>query len=294
MALMIQITCSLFMILFVFISLAFLTLIERKILGFYQVRLGPGKTSVIGMIQPFSDALRLFIKMKLIISYAMGLVWVLSPLLSMLILLMNVLILPFGEGCMNFRSSLLILMVNFSLSIYFVLGRFYSGRKYRVLGMWRSLVQIMSYEVIFMFFLIFIFFHRRKLLLVGIEMGIFDFFLFIMLPLWILVIIIESGRIPFDIIERESELVSGFNTEYWGGGFAFVFIYEYGIIVFIRLITGMLFFTGLIVVFFFFVIMGFFIFSRGLFPRVRYDFVLIFSWKVFLPLGLLVSSVLLV
>jgi NADH:ubiquinone oxidoreductase subunit H len=275
-------------------SLAFLTLLERKVLGFMQFRRGPSKTSLGGAFQPFRDSIKLFIKSKVFLMGSLSFIWLVSPVLGVLLLLLNLIILPFGEYVVGFDFSFLFFLLLVSLSVYMVLGRYYSGRKYRLLGMCRSLVQIISYEVVFAFVLLVVLYFRSRYRMVWSCYSCFGFSLLFVLPVFLVLMVMESGRMPFDIVEGESELVSGFNTEYWGGRFSFIFMFEYGMLVVMGVVFCFIFISEVLMLFIFGLVVISFILIRGSFPRIRYDVFLMFSWRRFFFLGLIITSVLLV
>ncbi len=188
-----------------------------------------------------------------------------------------------------FLSTIFILFVCLIRTrVYFVIiGGYFSGSKYRALGSYRSVVQIISYEVIIIFIFV-VFFYLFYSWNFSSKIFMYENFSFIFcLPfvfIWIIVILSESNRLPYDFIEGESELVSGFNTEYWGGYFSFFFIYEYGCIILFRVITSYLLFRSLYRILFFLFIIFIFLWVRATYPRFRFDFIIKILWKKLLPL----------
>lgn len=272
----------------ILISVAFFTLFEVKSLGIIHLRPGPNKVSLRGLLQPIGDFVKLFFYgFYFIISYNFFF-YFFSPFLGVFLsfILWGIYFSYFSY--FSFFWGILIFFCISRFSVYFLLFRGWrSGTFYSFLGSFRSSAQAVSYEVSMIFIFIsylFIFFTFRFFDLFRIIGGVY--FSFISFPLficWFISCLAESGRSPFDFSEGESELVSGFNTEYSGGFFALIFLCEYSFIVFLCLLTSFIFGLNFyfIKVFFFCFL---FIWVRSSFPRLRFDLLIIFCWKVLLPL----------
>nr|UGS80515.1 NADH dehydrogenase subunit 1 [Polypsocus corruptus] len=283
------------MIIFILIGVAFLTLLERKILGYIQIRKGPNKIGFMGILQPFSDAIKLFSKETINPIKSNYLIYYLCPLFSFSLVFLGWLIIPYMSVFINFNFGFLFFMVCLSFSVYgIMIAGWSSNSSYALMGGLRSVAQTISYEVS----LIFIF--LNMLILCG-GYSLLDFyffqnlcwFIFISFPLFKMLFVsmlAETNRTPFDFAEGESELVSGFNIEYSSGGFALIFLAEYSSIMFMSLIISVIFFgSNLKSLMFFFIIsfMSFsFIWMRGTLPRYRYDKLMNLCWKSFLPISL--------
>nr|ALO77514.1 NADH deshydrogenase subunit 1 [Mordellidae sp. GENSP01] len=283
---------GLILLICVLVGVAFLTLLERKVLGYIQIRKGPNKVGFMGILQPFSDAIKLFSKEQTFPFMSNLNIYYLSPVINLVISLFIWMSMPFVTVLFNFNFSVLFFLSVSSLGVYTImLSGWSSNSNYAMLGGLRSVAQTISYEVslsiIFMSFIIFI-----------LSMNLFDFmkyqyyvwFFFISFPLcfmWVISSLAETNRTPFDFAEGESELVSGFNVEYSSGGFAFIFLAEYGSILFMSMICSLIFLGGDFLSWMFFVklvFMSFFwIWVRGTLPRFRYDKLMYLAWKSFLP-----------
>lgn len=259
-------------------SIAFFTIIERKILGIFHIRLGPNKIGNLGILQPFSDAIKLFTKNLNNLSKINEFYWNISPLLTFLIFLLILIFLPIKIENNNFIFSILTLLFIIGIPSFTLFWRsFFSFRKFRIIRSKRCISQILSYEIGIMILLIFLF---SIFLTINIENLIFKIykiknFKFLILIIFYVIILSETSRIPFDFIEGESELVSGFNIEYSSSYFSLFFIYEYGIILFFCILIRLIFNKFLIS----FILIYFFILIRASFPRFRYDQIIIFFWK---------------
>lgn len=270
-------------------------MLERKILGYIQIRKGPNKLGFKGLLQPFRDAIKLFTKEQTFISYGNYYPYYFCPVFIFFISLLIWLIIPYWWGLKNIGLGLLFFLCCLSIRVYGLIIRGWSSfRIYALLGRLRSVAQTISYEVRLIFILIRIFFLVGNYRFIRFYLGQFYiYFFFLRLPLAIILIVsilAEINRSPFDFAEAESELVSGFNVEYRRGGFALIFMAEYSIILFIRIIYICLFIGSDFINIFFFlkliIIRFFFIWVRGRLPRFRYDKLINLCWKRFLPLSL--------
>nr|QWL15016.1 NADH dehydrogenase subunit 1 [Morphostenophanes sinicus] len=279
----------------VLVGVAFLTLLERKVLGYIQVRKGPNKVGFIGILQPFADALKLFTKEQSMPFMSNFLIYYFSPVLNLFISLFLWMSMPFLSVMFNFELSLLFFLSVASLGVYTVMMAGWSSNSaYSLLGGLRAVAQTISYEVSLSLILM-------SFIMLVLGLSLLDFMYFqrylwfvcLCLPLsvmWIISGLAETNRTPFDFAEGESELVSGFNVEYSSGGFAMIFLAEYSSILFISMISVLLFMGGDLYSFWFFVkLVGlsfFWVWVRGTLPRFRYDKLMYLAWKSFLPCSL--------
>nr|QNG56352.1 NADH dehydrogenase subunit 1 [Thesaurus zaitsevi] len=283
------------LILMVLVGVAFLTLLERKVLGYIQIRKGPNKVGFMGLMQPFSDAIKLFSKEQTYPYMSNFILYYFSPVVNLFLALFLWMCMPFISLTLSFNFSVLFFLCLSSLGVYTImLAGWSSNSNYSMLGCLRSVAQSISYEVslslIMMSFLILIF---SLNLLDLMKFQEYIWFIFLLFPLglmWLVSCLAETNRTPFDFAEGESELVSGFNVEYSSGGFAMIFLAEYASILFMSMMCCLMFLGGDIVSFMFFlkvIMLGFFwIWVRGTLPRFRYDKLMYLAWKCYLPVSL--------
>nr|DAC76778.1 TPA_asm: NADH dehydrogenase subunit 1 [Pseudomyrmex ferrugineus] len=290
--------CNLFLILmsiiYAILGIAFFTLLERKILGYIQIRKGPNKVGLNGLLQPFSDGLKLLSKEIFIITKSEYYLYYLSPLLMMLMMLSMWLLIPVYTNIYYLNYSILIMIVFMSFGSYLVLFLGWSSNSvYSMMGTLRSVSQMISYEVSFIMIIL-------LLMIMAEGMSFFDLAqwqiwcwnLFSMFPICLIFfisILAELNRSPMDFIEGESELVSGFNIEYFSSGFTLIFLAEYGMIVFFSVVFSLMFSSLLYSPFIVILVMlvgAMIVISRGLLPRMRYDELMYLCWKIILPLVL--------
>nr|ALD88455.1 NADH dehydrogenase subunit 1 [Megachile sculpturalis] len=278
------------LMLMVLLGVAFLTLFERKILGYIQCRMGPNKVGFMGLLQPFSDAIKLFSNELFMLGNVNLMLYLISPMLMLIISLMYWLIYPYYINLIKMDNSLIYIFMLLSFSVYPVMfGSWSSNSIYSMLGCLRSLVQTISFEVslFMMFFMMFMFVEGFSI--INLMMFSMSFKLIIIFfPLYLMFfmsMLIELNRVPFDLVEGESELVSGFNVEYYSGNFSLIFISEYMNILFMMFILTILFFNWnfnlimlLIMMFHVFLV----IWIRSVMPRIRYDELMYLCWKKFL------------
>nr|YP_010500045.1 NADH dehydrogenase subunit 1 [Cryptocephalus dimidiatipennis]UWV18209.1 NADH dehydrogenase subunit 1 [Cryptocephalus dimidiatipennis] len=286
---------NLIMLVGILISVAFLTLFERKILGYIQIRKGPNKLGFLGLLQPFSDAIKLFSKEQTFPYLSNFNIYYLSPIVGLFLSLLLWCIMPFFSYLMSFNLSVMFMLGVSSLGVYCVmLAGWSSNSNYSLLGSLRAVAQTISYEVsLFLMFLSFLFLVLDYSFISFLKYQEFIWFLFIMFPLcvmWVTTCLAETNRTPFDFAEGESELVSGFNVEYSGGGFAMIFLAEYSSIIFMSMVCSLLFLGANFNSFTFFVKIGFmsflWVWVRGTLPRYRYDKLMYLAWKSYLPVSL--------
>nr|AFN21405.1 NADH dehydrogenase subunit 1 [Choaspes benjaminii] len=285
----------LILIIGVMIGVAFLTLLERKILGYIQIRKGPNKVGYMGLLQPFSDAIKLFTKEQMYLNYSNYMSYYFSPIISFILSLMIWMLIPYYFNMVSFNLGILFFFCCTSLGVYtLMVAGWASNSNYSLLGGLRAVAQTISYEV------------SMSLILLSCIILVMDFnllmfnhyqimiwFFFLMFPLslcWMSSSLAETNRTPFDFAEGESELVSGFNIEYSSGGFALIFLAEYSSILFMSLIFVLIYMGGydLSIIFYLKVVFisFFFIWVRGTLPRYRYDKLMYLSWKIYLPISL--------
>lgn len=278
--------------LLILLSVAFFTLFERKVIGLFHLRLGPNKVSFIGLIQPLLDALKLFSKQNLTPLRANKFVYHLAPQIGLFLAYFVWLTLP---------NIYLIVSINYSLVLFFCVGSIMvfavlmsgwsSNSKYSLIGSLRSVAQSISYESVFrtlvVMLMLLIYSYSIRSLFTQSSL-LFLFFL----PIWVICTLAETHRAPFDFRESESELVSGFNTEYAGANFSFLFLSEYSVLLYSCVLITYIFFISFLPVNLLAImamalfISFFFIWVRITFCRFRYDMLIIISWKVLLPLVL--------
>nr|APX40394.1 NADH dehydrogenase subunit 1 [Cryptocephalus schaefferi] len=284
----------------VLISVAFLTLFERKILGYIQIRKGPNKVGFLGLLQPFSDAIKLFSKEQTYPYYSNFNLYYLCPVISLLLSLLLWCTMPFFTYLFSFNLSVMFMLSVSSLGVYSImLAGWSSNSNYSLLGSMRAVAQTISYEVsLFLIFLSFLFMILSYSFVDFLKFQENIWFLWIMLPLcmmWFVTCLAETNRTPFDFAEGESELVSGFNVEYSSGGFAMIFLAEYSSIIFMSMICSLMFLGGDFYSFMFFLKISFmcflWIWVRGTLPRFRYDKLMYLAWKSYLPVSLFLLMV---
>nr|YP_010309768.1 NADH dehydrogenase subunit 1 [Lagorina sericea]UMR54885.1 NADH dehydrogenase subunit 1 [Lagorina sericea] len=283
------------LIICVLVGVAFLTLLERKVLGYIQIRKGPNKVGFTGILQPFSDAIKLFSKEQTFPLMSNFNIYYLSPMANLSISLLLWASMPFVSVFFNFNLSILFFLSVSSLSVYtLMLAGWASNSSYSLLGSLRSVAQTISYEVsLALIFMSFIFLILSMSLLDFLKGQKYMWFIFLMFPLslmWVISGLAETNRTPFDFAEGESELVSGFNIEYSSGGFALIFLAEYASILFMSMICVLMFMGGNLYAFTFYVKLSLvsflWIWVRGTLPRFRYDKLMYLAWKSFLPCSL--------
>nr|AOW68758.1 NADH dehydrogenase subunit 1 [Plectus aquatilis] len=265
----------------ILLSIAFVTLFERHLLGISQSRLGPNRVSIMGLVQPLLDGIKLLSKEGVMPSSGNILLYIGAPLISFIIMILEWFTLPPMYPFLSFQWSCMFFLSCVGLMVYATLvSGVASYSKYSSIGALRSSSQTVSYEVVFailvismiMLFVSFSFQNSMNFLVLS---GLF--------VVWFICLIAETNRAPFDFAEGESELVSGFNVEYSSSGFVMLFLAEYGSIIMLSYLTSVLFFfcssffTGLI---FFSVIL-----IRSVYPRFRYDKLMGFVWFKLLPVS---------
>lgn len=279
-------------IVFVLIAVAFVTLIEQKVLGGLQIRLGPSKVGYWGLLQPFSDAVKLFLKEYTFPRLGNNGLFFFIPFLSLFLVLVLWGVTPTIFGGLTFELGLFFFVAVSSFSVFPILAAGWtSNSKYSLLGGLRAVAQIISYEVSLITVLLRFIWVKRSLRFYQLmKFSFFSFgFFFPLRLIWFASRLAETNRTPYDFSEGESELVSGFNTEYSAGGFTLIFIAEYARIIFISLLFSVFFLQrglGIFFLFKVFFVVFLFIWVRGTIPRYRYDKLINLAWKRFLPIRL--------
>ncbi|YP_008757633.1 NADH dehydrogenase subunit 1 (mitochondrion) [Spodoptera litura] len=285
----------LILIIGVLVGVAYLTLLERKVLGYIQIRKGPNKVGFMGILQPFSDAIKLFTKEQTYPNFSNYLSYYFSPILSFILSLMIWLLIPYYFNMVSFNLGVLFFLCCTSMGVYTVMvAGWSSNSNYALLGGLRAVAQTISYEVslalilmssiiMIMDFNLLLFFYYQN----------YIWFIILMFPLslcWMSSSLAETNRTPFDFAEGESELVSGFNIEYSSGGFALIFLAEYSSILFMSLLFVLMYMGGFSLSIMFYLKLLFisflFIWVRGTLPRYRYDKLMYLAWKSYLPISL--------
>ena len=291
------------------ISVAYFTLVERKVMGSIQRRRGPNVIGYLGLLQPLADGLKLFAKETILPSNANTFIFLLAPILTFVLSLLGWAVIPFGDGIVlsDINVGLLYLFAVSSLSVYgILLSGWASNSKYAFLGSIRSAAQMISYEVSIGFIVVTVVLCAGSFNLSEITLAQQNvWYIFPLLPMFFLFVVsalAETNRHPFDLPEAEAELVSGYNVEYSAMGFALFFLGEYANMLLMSSLTAILFLGGWLPIlncFPFNVLPGsfwfsikiclgvvFFIVMRALLPRYRYDQLMALGWKVFLPFSL--------
>nr|WIL08911.1 NADH dehydrogenase subunit 1 [Phyllopteryx taeniolatus]WIL09782.1 NADH dehydrogenase subunit 1 [Phyllopteryx taeniolatus]WIL09808.1 NADH dehydrogenase subunit 1 [Phyllopteryx taeniolatus]WIL09834.1 NADH dehydrogenase subunit 1 [Phyllopteryx taeniolatus] len=286
----------------VLLAVAFLTLVERKVLGYMQLRKGPNIVGPYGLLQPIADGLKLFIKEPVRPSTASPLLFLLAPMLALTLALTLWAPLPMPYPVININLSILFILALSSLAVYSILGSGWaSNSKYALIGALRAVAQTISYEVSLGLILL------ASILFTGDftlqAFGVTQEAMWLVFPAWPLAVmwytstLAETNRAPFDLTEGESELVSGFNVEYAGGPFALFFLAEYANILLMNTLSATLFLgashiptlpelttTNLMIKATLLSVL--FLWVRASYPRFRYDQLMHLIWKNFLPLTL--------
>nr|YP_009632414.1 NADH dehydrogenase subunit 1 [Marmota flaviventris]QBR55158.1 NADH dehydrogenase subunit 1 [Marmota flaviventris] len=286
----------------ILVAMAFLTLIERKMLGYMQLRKGPNVVGPYGLLQPFADAMKLFIKepMKPLTSSIM--LFIIAPTLALTLAFTMWIPLPMPQPLINMNLGVLFILATSSLAVYAILwSGWASNSKYALIGALRAVAQTISYEVTLAIILLSVLLMNGSFTLSTLITT--QQFTWLLLPTWPLAMmwfistLAETNRAPFDLTEGESELVSGFNVEYAAGPFALFFMAEYTNIIMMNALTVTLFMGALlnpispeIFTLSFtlktLVLTSIFLWIRASYPRFRYDQLMHLLWKNFLPLTL--------
>jgi NADH-quinone oxidoreductase subunit H len=291
-------------------AVAYLTLAERKVIGYMQVRMGPNRVGPMGLLQPIADALKLMTKEIVVPSDANSFLFVLAPVLIIMPAMAAWAVLPFSPELVlaNVDAGLLYIMAITSMGVYgVVVAGWASNSKYAFLGAMRSAAQIVAYEIAMGFALVGVLVMSHSLNLIQIvqqQNGSLGFLQWNWVPLFPLFMVYlisgvaETNRAPFDVAEGESEIVAGFHVEYSGMTFAVFFLAEYANMILISALTSIMFLGGWLAPFSFLpsgmiwlllktaCVLFLFLWFRATFPRYRYDQIMRLGWKVFIPIAL--------
>nr|DAB41858.1 TPA_asm: NADH dehydrogenase subunit 1 [Elliptio complanata] len=283
-------TSTLITYLLILLGVAFFTLLERKALGYFQIRKGPNKVGIMGIPQPLADALKLFVKEWVMPTSSNYLPFILTPTIMLILALSLWQLFPSFMLSFQMILGMLLFLCISSLTVYTTLmAGWASNSKYALLGAIRAMAQTISYEVTMTLIIIFYLFLIMQMDMVTIRsINASMPTLALSAPLaimWTVVILAETNRAPFDFAEGESELVSGFNIEYGGAGFAFLFMAEYSNILMMSLLTACML-TGTLLLSTPVAII--FLWTRATLPRYRYDLLMAMAWKSFLPVSLII------
>jgi len=260
----------LIVVVIVFLRVCFLTLLERKILGYVQNRKGPTKVLIVGLFQPVIDGGKLILKRILIEKVY----YFLIPFFSIVIIRLLSLSIWFFRARVVLNNSIFYILMMRSVVVYvlFILG-WRRENVYGVLGGLRSSSQIVAYEIIIFFIMILVAIYYSSWNIINYKFS--SWYILDLFVIWLLILLVETNRRPYDFAEGESELVSGYNIEYIGVLFAYIFIAEYGMLVFFSWVTRVLFLGY----YNFWLVLIFLIVVRGFVPRRRYDILISNCWK---------------
>nr|YP_010481497.1 NADH dehydrogenase subunit 1 [Eisenia nordenskioldi]UIX22962.1 NADH dehydrogenase subunit 1 [Eisenia nordenskioldi]UIX22975.1 NADH dehydrogenase subunit 1 [Eisenia nordenskioldi] len=277
------------------LAMAFYTLMERKFLGYFHLRKGPNKVGIMGLPQPFADAIKLFVKEQASPTPSNQMPFLFAPTMGLVLSLMLWVIYPHSHQSFFLQFSVLYFLCVSSMNVYTTfLAGWSSNSKYALLGALRGVAQTISYEVSMSLILL-----SALVLLATMDftkMVLTSWVALMFIPLftvWFITNLAETNRTPFDFAEGESELVSGFNVEYSSGLFALIFMAEYANILMMSLFTSLIFFSTLmtpledmLLVSETIMLAALFVWIRATYPRMRYDHLMNLTWKTFLPVSL--------
>jgi NADH-quinone oxidoreductase subunit H len=301
------------------LGVAYLSLVERKIIGWMQVRIGPNRVGPLGLLQPFADVFKLIFKEIIVPTGASRALFFIAPMLALAPALAAWAVVPFADGIVlaDVNAGLLYLIAMTSMGVYgIILAGWASNSKYAFLGCLRSAAQIVSYEIAMGFALVGVLMAASSLNLTDIvrgqDGGAANWYIWPLFPLFVVYLvsgIAETNRHPFDVAEGESEIVAGFHVEYSGVTFAMFFLAEYMNMILIAILTSIMFLGGWLSPWPLLndvSVLGFhpfgdgipwllakmcavlfiFLWIRATWPRYRYDQIMRLGWKVFIPVTL--------
>ncbi len=292
------------------LGVAYLTLAERKVIGYMQIRLGPNRVGFRGLLQPIADAIKLMFKEVVVPSSANRFLFLAAPVLAFVPAMLVWAAVPFGPGMAisNMNAGLLYVLAVAGLGVYgIIVAGWASNSKYAFLGAMRAAAQLVAYEIAMGFALVGVLMAAQTLNLTRIVEaqaggGFWSWYWLPLFPFFLVYFIsgvAETNRAPFDVAEGESEIVAGFHVEYSGMGFALFFLAEYANMIFVSVLTTVLFLGGWYPPFSFApftwipglvwlllktaFLLYVFLWIRATFPRYRYDQIMRLGWKVFIP-----------
>lgn len=298
------------------VCVAYLTLAERKVIGYMQVRIGPNRVGPKGLLQPLADGIKLLLKEVIVPSSANKGLFILGPILALAPALAAWAVVPFFDGVVlaNVDAGLLLLLAITSCEVYgVIIAGWASNSKYPFVGSIRAAAQMVSYEVAMGFALVCVLMISASLNLTDIVtsqgsgrfadmgLGFLSWNWLPLLPMFVVFLIsgiAETNRAPFDVVEGESEIVAGHMVEYSGMAFALFFLGEYANMILVSTVTALLFLGGWLSPVGFLpdgflwlalkvaAILFIFLWARATFPRFRYDHIMRLGWKVFIPITL--------
>lgn len=287
-------------------AVAYLTLAERKVIGYMQVRIGPNRVGYYGLLQPLADGIKLLFKEIILPTASNKALFLLAPVLAIAPAFAAWAVVPFDVNMVlaDIDAGLLYILAMTSVAVYgVIIAGWASNSKYAFLGSLRSAAQIVSYEIAMGFALVGVLMCANSLNLGKIVMGqaggFWHWYFLPLFPLFIVYFIsavAETNRAPFDVAEGESEIVAGFHVEYSGMAFAIFFLAEYANMILVTMLAAIMFLGGWLspvpfipdsflwllakVAFLLFLFLWF----RATFPRYRYDQIMRLGWKVFIPI----------
>lgn len=290
------------------IGVAYLTLAERKVIGYMQVRIGPNRVGYWGLLQPLADGLKLLFKEIILPTASNKALFFIGPVLAIAPAFAAWAVVPFDATLVlaNVDAGLLYILAMTSVAVYgVIIAGWASNSKYAFLGSLRSAAQIVSYEIAMGFTLVGVLMCANSLnlgkIVMGQEGGFWHWYFLPLFPLFVVYFIsavAETNRAPFDVAEGESEIVAGFHVEYSGMAFAVFFLAEYANMMLVSMLAALMFLGGWLspvpflpdsivwllakVAFLLFLFLWF----RATFPRYRYDQIMRLGWKVFIPITL--------
>jgi NADH-quinone oxidoreductase subunit H len=290
------------------LGVAYLTLAERKVIGWMQVRIGPNRVGPLGLLQPFADVFKLVFKEIIVPTGASRHLFFIAPVLSIGPALAAWAVIPFADGLVlaNINAGLLYILAMTSIGVYgVILAGWASNSKYAFIGCLRSAAQIVSYEIAMGFALVGVLMAASSLnitdIVKGQQGGFWHWYILPLFPLFVVYLvsgIAETNRHPFDVAEGESEIVAGFHVEYSGVAFAVFFLAEYMNMIMISALTSIMFLGGWLsplpmipdgfpwLLLKMCAVLFVFLWIRATFPRYRYDQIMRLGWKVFIPVTL--------
>lgn len=292
-------------------AVAYLTLAERKVIGWMQIRIGPNRVGYFGLLQPIADGLKLFMKEIIVPSGSNKFLFVIAPIMVLMPALAAWAVVPFNAELVlsNANAGLLYILAMTSLGVYgVIIAGWASNSKYAFLGCLRSAAQIVSYEIAMGFALVTVLMAAQSLNLGEIvkgqhgSYGMLNWYIIPLFPMFVVYLIsgvAETNRAPFDVAEGESEIVAGFHVEYSGMAFALFFLGEYANMILVAFLTSIMFLGGWLspvpflpdsIVWMFgkvAFVLFLFLWFRATFPRYRYDQLMRLGWKVFIPVSLI-------